>query len=141
MAILSYFVWKPLVASIDQRRKTIADGLAAADLQKQALARAQIEQVKILAQAREEAKELVTQTRQGLQAERMAAEKMLAREREKLVVNNRQDLEEARRKLEHEVRTATAQLIVTALKRILATTNDQSERWLPIVTKVMKDLE
>src|SRR5437868_14947149 len=54
------FIWPPLVRAIEDRRKTIADGLAEAERGKSSLADAQKERESILRQARERAQEIVT---------------------------------------------------------------------------------
>lgn len=55
------FVWPPVIRAIENRQKTIADGLAAAESGKQSLANAEKQAQQILAEAKSKAGEIVAQ--------------------------------------------------------------------------------
>ena len=55
------FVWPPLITALDERKKTIADGLAAAEKGQKAQEEAQSEVDRILKEARAQANEIVAQ--------------------------------------------------------------------------------
>lgn len=55
------FVWPPVAQAMDERKKTIADGLAAAEKGAQAQAEAEAEAQTILADARNQAADIVAQ--------------------------------------------------------------------------------
>ena len=59
--IVMKYVWPPLDAALQERKKTIADGLAAAEKGQKAQEEAQAEVEKILSEARAQASEIVAQ--------------------------------------------------------------------------------
>ena len=62
------FIWPPLIKSLDERRKRIADGLKAADAGNQSLADAQRRVAQLEAEARERAQAIVAETEKRAQA-------------------------------------------------------------------------
>ena len=61
------YVWPPITSALDQRKKTISDGLSAAELGQQALEKAKIEVDSKISEAKSEAKNIVSmaEKRQG----------------------------------------------------------------------------
>lgn len=117
-AILTWLVWKPLLGAIDDRRRAIAEGLAAADAQKRAAAETETERLKLLSEAKKEAIELVTQTREQLKGEREAFKEELRIERERQATLNHKELAGLKAKLEDDLKTSVRALIVTAVGRV-----------------------
>ena len=54
------FVWPPITSALEQRKKTIADGLSAAELGEQALEKAKIEVDSKISDAKSEAKNIIS---------------------------------------------------------------------------------
>lgn len=61
------YVWPPITSALEQRKKTISDGLSAAELGQQALEKAKLEVESKIAEAKTEAKNIVSmaEKRQG----------------------------------------------------------------------------
>ena len=61
------YVWSPITSALEQRKKTISDGLSAAELGQQALEKAKLEVDSKIAEAKTEAKNIVSmaEKRQG----------------------------------------------------------------------------
>tara|TARA_Y100000996_G_C22249421_1_gene531205 strand:- start:245 stop:652 length:408 start_codon:yes stop_codon:yes gene_type:complete len=61
------YVWPPITSALEQRKKTISDGLSAAELGQQALEKAKLEVDSKIAEAKTEAKNIVSmaEKRQG----------------------------------------------------------------------------
>ena len=61
------YVWPPITSALEQRKKTISDGLSAAELGQQALEKAKVEVDSKIAEAKTEAKNIVSmaEKRQG----------------------------------------------------------------------------
>ena len=61
------YVWPPITSALEQRKKTISDGLSAAELGQQALEKAKLEVETKIAEAKSEAKNIVSmaEKRQG----------------------------------------------------------------------------
>ena len=54
------FVWPPITSALEQRKKTIADGLSAAELGEQALEKAKIDVDSKISDAKSEAKNIIS---------------------------------------------------------------------------------
>ena len=61
------YVWPPITSALEQRKKTISDGLSAAELGQQALEKAKLEVESKIAEAKTEAKNIISmaEKRQG----------------------------------------------------------------------------
>jgi len=61
------YVWPPITSALEQRKKTIADGLSAAELGQQSLEKAKADVEAKLAEAKSEAKNIISmaEKRQG----------------------------------------------------------------------------
>lgn len=62
--VIATKVWPPLLAAIEERQKKIADGLAAAEQGKQALAQAQSKETEVIKEARVKANEILDRAQQ-----------------------------------------------------------------------------
>ncbi len=140
LGVLSYLVWKPLLAHLDSRRQAIAEGLAAAQAQKEAAAAADQDRRKILDQARAQATQLIAETKTLLKEERTQLKAELVMERQRFQDSAAKDLAGQRAKLEAEVRQSLIRLVAKATERILADRDDQAKDWQPQVTKVIKEM-
>lgn len=136
--ILSWLVWKPLLKAVDDRRRAVAEGLAAADAQKQAAAAAETERLKLLEQAKKEANELVAQTRDQLKAEREAFRQELHQEQERLTAQNQKELAGQKAKLEDELKGSVRDLIVLAVGRVAGQLGD-TQRVEVLVDEAIKE--
>ena len=54
------FVWPPITSALEQRKKTIADGLSAAELGEQALEKAKIDVDSKISDAKSEAENIIS---------------------------------------------------------------------------------
>ena len=107
------FIWPPMLRAVEQRQKTIAEGLAAAERGKQDLELASKRADELIRQAKEQAQEILTQ------AEKRGAQLV---EEAKLAAKNEGDrmLNAAKAELDQEVSRAKdslrAQVAVLAIK-------------------------
>lgn len=113
------FLWKPIVNALEQRQKTIADGLAAAEEGKQALAAGEERAEKWIAEARERATEIIDNAnRRGSEiVEQARAEAEDERRRE--VQRAHAEIEQAARQAREALRADFARVAAEAAGRIL----------------------
>ncbi len=137
-AILTWLLWKPLLTAIDDRRKAIAEGLAAAEAQKKAAAETETERLRLLAEAKKEATELVTQTREQLKQEHEAFKEELRNERERQTKLNHKELEGLKAKLEDDLKSSIRALIVTAVGRVAGQIQD-TQQVEKLIDQAIKD--
>lgn len=113
------FVWPPIMKALHERRKNIADGLAAAERGKHELELAEKRAVTVLQKAKDRSSEIISH------AEKRASEiadeaKVKARgEAERIVTAARGDVEQEIIRAREELRASVAELVVTGAGKIL----------------------
>lgn len=113
------FVWPPLMRALDERKRTIADGLAAAERGKRELEQAEKRALDVMKKAKSDAQEVI-----GL-AEKRAAEvadeaKQQARaEAERILQAARADIEQEANRAREQLRARLAELAAAGAGRIL----------------------
>lgn len=113
------FVWPPLMRALDERKRTIADGLAAAERGKRELEQAEKRALDVMKKAKSDAQEVI-----GL-AEKRAAEvadeaKQQARaEAERIVQAAKADIEQETNRAREQLRARLAELVAAGAGRIL----------------------
>lgn len=114
------FVWPPITAALDERKKKIADGLAAAEKGKHELVLAEKRAVESLKESKAKAAEIVSH------AEKRAAEiadeaKEHARtEADRIVAGAQGDIEQEINRAREQLRGAVSQLAVAGAAKILS---------------------
>jgi F-type H+-transporting ATPase subunit b len=118
MAVAKY-VWPPIIGSLDARAKKIADGLAAADQGKQAMAAAQKTVQAELATARDEGQKRIADAEKRAT---MVADEIKANataEAARIMAQARADAEQQVNKAREELRAQVAGLAVKGAEQIL----------------------
>ena len=118
MAVAKY-VWPPIIGSLDARAKKIADGLAAADQGKQAMAAAQKSVQAELAGARDEGQKRIADAEKRAT---MVADEIKANataEAARIVAQARADADQQVNKAREELRAQVAGLAVKGAEQIL----------------------
>ncbi|NMP17825.1 MULTISPECIES: F0F1 ATP synthase subunit B [unclassified Thalassotalea] len=113
------FVWPPIMAAIEDRQKTIADGLAASDRAAKDLELAQEKAAAQLKEAKAQAAEIIDAAKKR-EAQMMdeAAEKAQA-ERDKIITSGQAEIESERNRAREELRQQVATLAVAGAEKIL----------------------
>ncbi|TFW27480.1 F0F1 ATP synthase subunit B [Massilia horti] len=117
--VVAKFVWPPVMGALDARAKKIAEGLAAADQGKQAMAAAE-KRVQIeLASARDEGAKRIAEAEQRAQ---MVAEEIKSNaqaEAARIVAQAKAEAEQQATKAREELRSQVATLAVRGAEQIL----------------------
>jgi F-type H+-transporting ATPase subunit b len=113
------FIWPPLIRSLDERRKKIADGLKAAEAGNQSLSDAQRKIAQIEADARSRAQSIVAETEKRAQALVDEAKAQAKAEGERLVAAARQEAEQEMQRAKTTLRDQVAVLAVAGAEQIL----------------------
>jgi F-type H+-transporting ATPase subunit b len=117
--VVAKFVWPPVVGALDARAKKIAEGLAAADQGKQAMAAAEKRVQVELAGARDEGAKRVADAEKRAQ---MVADEIKANaqaEAERIVAQARAEAQQQVTKAREELRAQVAVLAVKGAEQIL----------------------
>lgn len=140
LAILTWLVWKPLLRLIEDRRRNIAEGVAAAEASKLAAAEAESIRQTLLAEARRQATQLVTETKAELVTERERVKAELTAEREKLSAEATTIVRDERARMERALRQHASRLVTQAVTKLLAQTPDRDRRWETELAQAVKDV-
>lgn len=117
--ILKRWLWTPLLGAMEERKKEIAEGLAAGDRAQRELAEATEQAEKTLADAREQANEILAnaqrQANDNIEKSRAEARE----EGERIVASAREDIDQTVARARDDLRREVGQLAVTGAERIL----------------------
>lgn len=113
------YIWPPLVQALEERRKTIADGLAAGDQAQKDLARAQQEADRLIAEARGKALEIVDQANKRGTSLVEEARSDGRRERDRQVEAAQVEIGQERNRVREELRGQVASIAVASAEKIL----------------------
>jgi F-type H+-transporting ATPase subunit b len=117
--VVAKFVWPPVVGALDARAKKIAEGLAAADQGKQAMAAAEKRVQVELATARDEGAKRIADAEKRAQ---MVADEIKANaqaEADRIIAQARAEAEQQVTKAREELRSQVATLAVKGAEQIL----------------------
>ena len=113
------FVWPPIIEAIEERQKTIADGLAASDRAEKDLALAREKATAQLKEAKAQAAEIIEAAKKReTQMVEEASEKAQA-ERDKIIAAGHAEIESERNRVKEELRSQVAVLAVAGAEKIL----------------------
>jgi F-type H+-transporting ATPase subunit b len=113
------YVWPPILEAIENRQKTIADGLAASDRAEKDLALAQQKAAEQLKEAKAQAASIIEAAKKReAQLIEEAAVKAQA-EKEKILAAGRTEIESERNRAKEELRQQVALLAVAGAEKIL----------------------
>ncbi|GLX86060.1 ATP synthase subunit b [Thalassotalea loyana] len=133
------YVWPPLMAAIEERQKTIADGLAASDRAAKELELAQGKATAQLKEAKAQAAEIIEAAKKReAQLIDEASEKAQA-EREKIIASGHAEIESERNRAKEELRQQVAVLAVAGAEKILERSIDAAEH-SDILDKLVAEL-
>lgn len=114
------FIWPPLIEAMEERQKTIADGLAAAEKGHEAEAIAQAQAEEFVKQARESAGEITTQAQRRANEIVSDAKESARLEGDKMLAAARAEIEQEKVRARDELRAQVATLALQGAEKILA---------------------
>ena len=129
------YVWPPITSALEQRKKTIADGLSAAELGQQSLEKAKADVEVKLAEAKSEAKNIISmaEKRQGDILDEATVK--ASEETSKRFKLAEQEVEQLSMKLKESLKKDVSRLVVEGAEMILKKEIDKSAH-----DKAIKDL-
>lgn len=139
VAFCMKFVWPPIMAAIEARQKTIADGLAASDRAEKDLELAQAKATSQLKEAKVQAAEIVEQAKK--RANQLVDEEAQRghTEREKIIASGYAEVEAERNRAKEDLRKQVAALAIAGAEKILAREIDAAAQ-NDIVEKLVAEL-
>lgn len=119
LVVLKKYAWKPILSGIEAREKSIKDSLSRAEEVARKTEAAEDEQKKILDQARTEAAQILTESRDFAKDLKLKAEADAKLQSERIVIQARQEIEAAQQKAQNQLRQEAAILSVGVAEKIL----------------------
>lgn len=114
------FIWPPLIEAMEERQKTIADGLAAAEKGLEAETVARKEADNLIKQARESAGDIVSQSQRRAGEIVDEAKESARQEAERILVAARAEVEQEKSRARDELRDEVVVLALRGAEKILA---------------------
>ncbi len=113
------FIWPPLTTALEQRRKKIAEGLAASDRAEQALEQANQQAEVLIREARDQATEIIDQA--GVRGNQIVEEAKddAVRERQRQVHAAEADIQQATSQAREKLRAEVVSLSVIGAEKVL----------------------
>ena len=134
--MVNRLLWGPMIKALEERRKRIADGLAAAEDSKKGLVEAEAEATQTKQQARADAAEIIASSEKRAQEIVEEAKTAAREESERIKTAARAEMDRELEQAKEQLSKRVAELVVTGAERILAKEVDHDTH-----TSAMKDLE
>jgi F-type H+-transporting ATPase subunit b len=113
------FVWPPLLTAIEERRKTIADGLAAAEKGSKSLDEAKVQIAGLLDEARGQARQILDQAQARANAMVEEARTGADQERTRIIQSAQAEVDQQINRARDELRAQVAAIAVAGAEKIL----------------------
>jgi F-type H+-transporting ATPase subunit b len=111
-ALLYRFAYHPVLAMLEERRKRIAEGLAAAEENKAELARTEAERQQVIAQANVQANQLIDEARNSAARVREQKEQEAAAAAERIVATAREEAAREHDRMLAELKREVGRLVI-----------------------------
>ncbi len=128
LLILRKMAWKPIIASIEERDKTIKDSLDQAAKIQEESKRISEEQAKILAAARSEASALLASTRQAGEDLKRKLEQSANEEKARILASANTEIEASKRAAIADLRRTTADLSIRIAEKLIQGSLDEAKQ-------------
>ncbi len=120
------YVWPPITSALDQRKKTIADGLSAAELGQQSLEKAKVDVEEKLTEAKSEAKNIIAMAEKRQSDILDEASVKASEETSKKLKLAEQEVEQLSMRLKESLKQDVSKLVVEGAEMILKKEIDKS---------------
>jgi F-type H+-transporting ATPase subunit b len=139
--LLAKFAWKPILAAISEREKSIEDALSAAANAKKELSNLQAGNEKLLAEARAERDNLLKEARDMKDAIINEAKDKAKQEADKLVENARQAINTEKLAAMADIKNQVAELSLGIADKIVRQNLSSDAAQKTLVTDILKDIK
>jgi len=133
------YIWPPLFDSLEERKKKIAEGLAAAEKGHEEILLAEKKAKKVLKEAKEQSSEIVTLAQKRANEIVEESKDTAKKEGERLIVAAKAQIEQERQQAKEVLRYEVVSLALKAAEQILGAEIDQGKHQ-DIISKVSNQL-
>lgn len=133
------FIWPPLFASLEERRKKIAEGLAAAEKGQEAMHLAEKKAKSVIKEAKEQSSEIINLAQKRANEIVEESKETAKKESERLIHAAKAQIEQELQQTKEALRSEVAVLALSAAEQILGAEIDQAKHQ-DIINKVSSQL-
>jgi F-type H+-transporting ATPase subunit b len=133
------YIWPPLFDSLEERKKKIADGLAAAEKGQEQIILAEKKAIGVIKDAKEQSSEIVTLAQKRANEIVEESKDTAKKEGERLLLAAKAQIEQEMQQAKEVLRQQVADLALNAAEQILNAEIDKTKHQ-DIITKVSKQL-
>ncbi|MFA6051135.1 MAG: F0F1 ATP synthase subunit B [Methylobacter sp.] len=133
------YIWPPLFDSLEERKKKISDGLAAAERGQEEMQLAEKKAKGVLKQAKEQSSEIVNLAQKRANEIVEGSKDTAKKEGERLILAAKAQIEQEKQQAKESLRKEVAALALQAAEQILSAEIDKAKHQ-DIVSKVSKQL-
>ena len=133
------YIWPPLFDSLEERKKKIADGLAAAEKGQEQIILAEKKAIGVIKEAKEQSSEIVTLAQKRANEIVEESKDTAKKEGERLLLAAKAQIEQEMQQAKEGLRQQVADLALNAAEQILNAEIDKAKHQ-DIITKVSKQL-
>ena len=133
------YIWPPLINALEQRKKTIADGLAAGEKGHHELELAQKHSVELIKEGKDKAAEIITHAQKRHDEIVDEAKENARTEGNRILVAARAEIDQERQQVKEELRQQVVLLAITGAEQILMREIDQDAH-REMLEKISADL-
>jgi F-type H+-transporting ATPase subunit b len=126
--VLRYTAWKPILATLDERERTIREAIESARRERGEAEKLLAEQKDAIDRARREAAELVRRNQAEVESARQTALAQARKDAEELVTAARRAIDEERRRAIADVKNTAVELALSAAAKLLETNMDDARQ-------------
>jgi F-type H+-transporting ATPase subunit b len=137
--VLRKFAWKPMMDSVAQREKVLADAVEQAKQTKEELEQIAVKQETVLRKARDEARKIIDEGRNAASASAETIRERAAEDARRTVDDAKKQIEYEKEQALREIRNSSVDLVIAASEKLMVTAlDDDSHR--RIVEKQLEEL-
>ncbi|MDP1774561.1 MAG: F0F1 ATP synthase subunit B [Methylobacter sp.] len=133
------YIWPPLFDSLEERKKKIADGLAAAEKGQEAMHLAEKKAKGVLKEAKEQSSEIVNLAQKRANELVEASKDTAKKEGERLILVAKAQIEQEKQNAKESLRKEVSALALRAAEQILSAEIDKTKHQ-DILSKISKQL-
>lgn len=133
------YIWPPLFDSLEERRKKIAEGLAAAEKGHESMHLAEKKAKTVIKEAKDQSAEIINQAQKRANELIEEAKELAKKEGERMILAARAQIEQEMQQAKESLRQEVATLAFSAAEQILAAEIDKNKH-ADIINKVSNQL-
>mgnify|MGYP003923075489 FL=1 len=141
LVVLKKYAWKPILDSVDKRNKSIEDALKAADKAKEEMASLNVDNKRILAEAKKERDLLLKEAREIKENIISEAKKNATAEADKIIVSAKSQINNDKMKALIELKNHVASLSIEMTEKILKSELSDKNKQKELIEDSLKSSE